>query len=159
MTVNLRTAPKEGFLHATASRDIQHMVIDNETLFFPSYSTHFWLCLSSLLKQNFPWKKVMKKESCNEKVLHAQSSTSLLSYEHHRQLVLISVTSVHMQLKSRLRGTWQRLSSQAGHSQDFLASWPQLQHRSRSQKYLVLFDSRHSKMKKRKFVQIRWKLN
>lgn len=38
------------------------------------------------------------------------------------QLVLISVTSVHMQLKSRLRGTWQRLSLQAGHSQDFLAS-------------------------------------
>lgn len=81
---DLRTAPKEGFLHATASRDLQHMVIDNETLFFPSYSTQFWLCLSSLLKQNFPWKKVMKKESCNEKVLHAQSSTSLLSYEHHR---------------------------------------------------------------------------
>lgn len=34
-------------------------------------------------KPEFSMEKVMKKESCNQKVLHAQSSTSLLSYEHH----------------------------------------------------------------------------
>lgn len=159
MTVNLRTAPREGFLHATASRDLQRMIIDNETVFFPSYSTRFWLCLPSLLNQNFPWKKSWKKNPATRKCYMLKAAPPSSPMSIIAQLVLISITSVHMQLKSRLRGTWQHLSSQACHSQDFLAFWPQLQHRSRSQKYLILFDSSHNDVKKHKFVQIRWKLN
>lgn len=42
------------------------------------------ICLPSSLSSEFSIEKVLKKESCSYKALHAQSSTSLFSSEHPR---------------------------------------------------------------------------
>lgn len=38
---NFRAVPKEGFLHAIAYHDLQHMVIENQIVLLPSYNTGF----------------------------------------------------------------------------------------------------------------------
>lgn len=36
---NFRAVPNEGFLHAIALHDLQHMAIENQTALFLSYNT------------------------------------------------------------------------------------------------------------------------
>lgn len=90
--------------------------------------------------------KVMKKESHTIKCYILKAATPSFPTSTPGQLVHISITSVHMQLKSRLWGTWQHLSSQACHSPNPVAFWPALQYKRRSQKCLVLFDLQVTEM-------------